>query len=139
MPAKRTLGPGTLTIGPTGSPREWGGEVTEISIEPDTKTEDPTPVLDGTNVDGETTTTWTLKAKAFQRYDKESLMAWCAQEAGKLHPFVFTPVNETSGAMTISGTCKITPVAIGGEVKKKNKFDAEFQLLGDPTITPATA
>ena len=48
------LGPGVLTLGETGSPKEFGSQITNARIEPSYDTEDPIPVLSGEEVPGDT-------------------------------------------------------------------------------------
>jgi hypothetical protein len=127
----RTLGPGSLKIGETASVREWAGELTKTSLEPNTSSEDPIPTLDGGQVDGEDSYTWSLKGTLLDNFDFDSLQVFALNNKGKLLPFVWTPNSE--GGVDFSGVIKIRPIALGGDVKKKNTNDFEFTLLGDPT------
>ncbi|SDH16140.1 hypothetical protein SAMN04515691_2986 [Leifsonia sp. 98AMF] len=131
----RTLGPGSLKIGETGSSREWAGDLTKTSLSPDTSSEDPIPLLDGSNLDGEDTTAWTLGGTLVDDFDLDSLQAFALENAGKLLPFVWTP-NDAATA-DFSGVIKIRPIGWGGDVKKKNTQDFEFPLIGDPTLAPS--
>ncbi|MGO2655972.1 MAG: hypothetical protein ACTH93_09125 [Pseudoclavibacter sp.] len=135
MPKTRTHGPGSLSIGPVGSPQQWAGDTTKTTLTPKTDSEDPTPLLDGTNETGEDTTTYTLDVTILDDYDAGSLAKWTYDNKGKELPFVWTP--NTAGKVKISGMVKIQPIAIGGDVKKKNSNDVSFTLVGDPTITDA--
>lgn len=129
--ATRTLGPGSLSIGPTGTPKEWGGDITKCTLDPSSSSEDDIPYLDGSNESGEDTTTWELGGTITESYDLESLQAWTLENAGLEMPFAWTP-NDT-GEVTISGTVKIRPIGWGGDVKKKNTRDFTFPLVGQPT------
>lgn len=133
--SKRVLGVGSLSIGEPGSPRQLGKDVTKVTVTPSTDSEDDTPMLDGTNESGADTTTWVLGGSVMDEYDMASTATWAAQNAGKELPFVFTPNNETGYA--VSGTVKVRPIALGGDVKKKNQNDFEFPLVGDPTFADA--
>ncbi|WP_314148237.1 hypothetical protein [uncultured Leifsonia sp.] len=128
----RTLGPGSLKIGETGSAREWAGDLTKTALAPDTSSEDPIPLLDGNNLDGEDTTTWTLSGTLVDNFDYDSLQRFALENAGKLLPFVWTPNN--TGGTDFSGIIKMRPIGWGGDVKKKNTNDFEFPLTGDPTL-----
>lgn len=132
-PAKAaTLGPGHLKIGDTGSPREFGAQLTKAAINTDTKSDDPIPVLSGETVAGEDTYAYTLAGTINQDFDMDSLEMFCFENRGRELPFIFIPSND--GEVQWSGTVKIRPVgAIGGDVKKKNTSDFEFAILGDPT------
>lgn len=129
--AIRTLGPGSLTIGPTGSPKQWGGDITKCELAASTESEDDIPYLDGTNESGEDTTTWELTGSIAEDYSLESLQAYTLDNAGREEPFVWTPNN--SGEVSLSGTVKIRPIGWGGDVKKKNTRDFAFPLVGQPT------
>lgn len=128
----RTLGPGSLKIGATASAREWAGDLTKCTLTPNTSGEDPTPLLDGTDLDGEETTTWELGGTIVDDFDYDSLQNFCIANAGKVLPFMWTPNN--TGGTDYSGSVKIRPIAIGGDVKKKNTNDFTFPLTGQPTV-----
>lgn len=128
----RTLGPGSLKIGATGSAREWAGDMTKMTLTPTTNGEDAVPLLDGTDLDGEETTTWELGGTLVDDFDFDSLQNFCIANAGKVLPFVMTPNND--GGSDYSGSVKIRPIAIGGDVKKKNTNDFAFPLIGKPTV-----
>ncbi|MGO3832661.1 MAG: hypothetical protein ACTJGT_01735 [Microbacteriaceae bacterium] len=129
----RILGPGSLSIGEPGSPRQFGGDTTKTTITPSTDSEDDTPMLDGSNESGADTTTWELGGTVMDSYTMDSLFVWAAENAGKELPFVFTPTEE--GELTIGGVVKVRPFAAGGDVKKKNTNDFAFPLVGDPTFS----
>lgn len=127
----RTLGPGSLSIGPTATPQEWGGDITKATLTPSTDSGDADIFLDGTEEAGEETTTWELGGTIGENYELESLQSWALDHAGEEHPFAWTP-NDT-GEITISGMVKIRPIGWGGDVKAKNKQDFTFPLVGQPT------
>jgi len=129
----RTLGPGSLSIGEPGSPKQFAGDTTKTTLTPSTDSEDDTPLLDGTNETGEDTTTWELGGTVMDKYTMESLAVWAAENAGTELPFVFVPT--TDGELEIGGVVKVRPFAIGGDVKKKNTNDFTFPLVGNPTFS----
>lgn len=128
----RILGPGSLTFGEAGTLRQFAGDTTKATLTPSTDSEDDTPMLDGTNESGADTTTWTIGGTIMDKYTLDSLAVWAANNAGKELPFVFTP--STEGSLEVGGVAKIRPIALGGDVKKKNSNDFEFPLVGDPTF-----
>lgn len=128
----RTLGPGSLKIGETGTALEWAGDLTKTTLTPSTSSEDPIPLLDGTDLDGEDTTTWELGGSLVDNFDMDSLQKFALDHAGELLPFVWTPNNAASS--DFSGVLKIRPIGWGGDVKKKNTQDFAFPLIGAPTI-----
>jgi hypothetical protein len=133
----RPLGPGSLKIGETGSPQEWAGQLTKAALTPSTDTEDAINVLSGETLDGDDTTTYTLDGTILQDYDLDSLELYCFDNKGTDQPFVFTPSN--AGEVEWSGTVRIRPVVIGGDVKKRNTSDFSFPVQGDPTHGEITA
>jgi hypothetical protein len=129
--ATRTLGPGSLKIGETASAREWAGELSKCAITVDTSGDDPTPMLDGSELAGEESYAYVLALTLQQDYEYTSLEVFCHQNKGKEFPFVFVP--NSAGGVDWSGTLRIRPVNIGGDVKKRNTSDAEFPIVGEPT------
>lgn len=126
------LGPGLLTFGDTGSPQEFGGVTSEVSLEPEYDQDDNIPVLSGEEIEGDETEKWTLKFTKFQDYSAASLDLWLVQNAGKVLPFTFVP--DKAGILKATGKVKIRAGRIGGEVKKKNTSELELPVLGTPTI-----
>ncbi len=130
--ATRVLGPGSLKIGATASAREWAGSITKCSLTASTTGEDAIPLLDGNELDGDDTTTYALAGSIVDSFERQSLQNFAIENAGKVFPFVWTPSNE--GESDYSGSIKMRPISIGGDVKKKNQNDFEFPLIGAPTI-----
>jgi hypothetical protein len=127
----RTLGPGSLKIGETATIREWGGECAKVALEPSTSGDDPVPMLDGSNLESEDVTTWELTGTIPDSFEFDSLQVFCIANQGKLLPFAWTPND--AGTVDYSGIVKIRPIAIGGDVKKKNQNDFAFPVSGQPT------
>jgi hypothetical protein len=131
MAAKsHALGPGSLKLGETGSSREIAQQLTKIVLTPNVDEEDDVPVLSGEILDGEETTTWEVSGTANQDYDADSFEDWCFTNRGKRVPFEFTP--STAHVRGYKGTLKVRPIAVGGDVKKKNTSDFTFPLVGEP-------
>lgn len=134
MPAKaHTLGPGSLKFGETGEQREIAAQLTKTLLSPNTSSDDDVPVLSGEIVEGEDTTTWELSGTVHQDFDIESFEDWCFANRGEKVPFVFTPSNAHARIWT--GIVKVRPIAIGGDVKKKNTSDFTFPVINEPTPT----
>lgn len=139
MATASKLGPGLLTFGATGSAKEFGGVTSECYLEPEYDKDDDTPVLDGSEVDGDETVKWTLKFTKFQDYSAESLDLWLFQHQGETMPFTFVPSKE--GKLQAKGKVKIRAGKLGGEVKKKNNAELELpafdvDLKPDYSATP---
>lgn len=126
------LGPGTLTIGETGTEQEFGSQVTNVLLEPSVEEEDNIPVLSGEELEGEETETYVLSGTILQDYSGiASSLVWCKENAGSVLSFVFVP--STDAGLQITGEVKIRSVSIGGDVKTRNTSDFEFKGIGDWT------
>lgn len=126
------LGPGTLTLGESGSLRQFAAHTTATSLVPSYSDGDTLNMLDGgteTEVDEET---WTLEGTFRQELEADAIEDWCLTNAGKEMPFEFTPVDSVSKSYT--GKVKIRAVNIGGDVKTKNTSDFSFPINGRPQI-----
>jgi len=130
MPIKSDkLGPGTLTIGPTGTPQQFAAQCTAVAVEPSTDTSDPIATLSGDEIDGEDTDTAELTGTLLQSYDADSLLVWAHENRGLTHPFTFRPNNSTD--LEVTGNVKIRRIKIGGDVKTRNTSDFTFPIVGD--------
>lgn len=126
------LGPGTLTLGETGSTRQFAAHTTATSLVPSYSDGDVLDLLDGSQERETDEETWTLEGTIRQQLEADALEDWCLTEAGQEMPFVFTPVN--SLGKSYEGTVTVRAVTIGGDVKTKNTSDFTFPLRGRPTI-----
>ncbi|OZG62688.1 hypothetical protein BLEM_0605 [Bifidobacterium lemurum] len=136
MPTKnRTLGPGSLTIGDTGTPKDFSGDCTNVTVTPDTSTDDDITYLDGGTEGGAQTTSWKLEGTLKEDYSADGLQAWCLEHAGETLPFVFVPSDK--GTLEINGNTTIAPVAFGGDVKSKNDIDFSFAATDIATAAKA--
>ena len=129
---KQKLGPGTLTIGETGSGQEMAKQSTAVAIEPSYSDGDRQIVLSG-DVDQEAAE-WegTLTATFFQDYAADGLLAWTWEHDGETLPFTFTP-NSAAG-FEVSGEVVIRPATIGGDVDTENTSEVEWSLPKRPAI-----
>lgn len=127
------LGPGLLTFGETGSPKEFAAVCSEVSLEPEFDKDDDIPVLDGSAIDGDETETWTLKFTKYQDYTNGSLDHWLYENSGSVVPFTFVP--DKAGQLQAKGNVRIRAGRIGGEVKKKNTTEMELPVVGRPDIS----
>ncbi len=130
------LGPGSLVFGETGSNLDISCQVTAAKITFDSDKEDDVPTLCGDTLVGEKTYTSKLEFSAAQDLEKDGLIDWTWKNAGKEVPFVFLP--KLTGGAAVNGRVVIDPVELGGDVKKKNISEAEFDCVGLPTFTPDT-
>lgn len=128
------LGPGTLTFGTT--PTDFSCQVTAATINPseNVEEEDAIPVLCGEELTGEdnVTHTFTISGTLLQDLAADGIVDYTWQNMGQNVPFVFVP--STSAARQVTGTCRIVPLSIGGEVKQRATSDFEFAIIGTPTF-----
>lgn len=130
-----TLGPGSLTFGEVGVDQlDISCQVTAAKVSFDSDKEDDLPTLCGGVITGEKTYTSKLEFSAAQDLEANGLIDWTWKNAGKEVPFSFSPRNDE--VSTIAGRVTIDPVEFGGDVKKRNISDAEFDIVGLPTFTP---
>lgn len=130
------LGPGVLDIGETGTLTSFASQVTKCTLIPKHDEEDDLVVLSGETVAGDLTTSWTLEGELLQDFGTaaaKSLSEWTMTNNGKTFPFTFTP--NTTGTKKLTGTLQVRATQIGGDVKKRNRSDFAFKVIGDPTIT----
>ena len=127
------LGPGTLTLGATGTTYQFAAHTTATTLTPSYSDGDVLDLLDGSQEREQDEETWTLDGTIRQQLEVDAIEDWCLEHAGEEVPFEFTPVNSVSKSYT--GTCRIRAVNIGGDVKTKNTSDFSFPVLGKPTIS----
>ncbi|MFW0790102.1 hypothetical protein [Gordonia sp. CPCC 205333] len=138
------LGPGSLIFTIAGTPPAGNAaaldiscQVTACKITFDSDKEDDLPTLCGGVLAGEKNYTSKLEASAAQDLEKNGLIDWTWKNAGKQARFEFIPLTGP-GAATVTGTVTIDPVELGGDVKKRNVSDFEFDTIGVPVFTPDT-
>lgn len=129
-----TLGPGSLTFGAVGSELDISCQVTACKVTFDSDKEDDLPTLCGTVISGEKIYTSKLEFSAAQDVEADGMIDWTWSNAGTEVPFTFIPI--ASGAAAVKGTVVVDPVEFGGDVKKKNISEAEWDIVGLPTFTP---
>lgn len=129
------LGPGVLDIGDEGSLTSFAAQVTKCALVPKHDEEDDIPVLSGEVVAGDLTTSWTIEGELLQDFGSDSpksLSEWTLTNNGKTFPFTFTP--NTGGTKKTTGDLQVRATQIGGDVKKRNRADFTFKVLGTPEI-----
>lgn len=132
----KPLGPGLLTLGDSGDTKEFSVRCTAAEIEWDTSKDDDIPVLSGDEIAGDVTYSATLKGKLLQDFDADGLLAWTWQNKGTIVPLVFVPRKDAT--LKVTGNVRINPVNVGGDVKKQNESDIEFDFIGEPKLTSYT-
>lgn len=131
MIKSQKLTKGLLTIGETGTPSEWGGQVRAVSLAAEYDKEDDIPVLSGEKLSGDETKTETLSGTVLDDYSATgSIFAFSKLNEGEELPFVWEP-NSVDGGLRITGTIKMRQISIGGDVDTRNENDFEFPIVGE--------
>lgn len=131
---------GTLTIG--AGPLDASAQVQSAAVIPSEKVKetDPEPVLSGDELEGSSSAslTYRLKGKFLQDGTAGGVVAYSWTNAGDEVAFVLTPNDDASP--TITGTVRVIPLQIGGDVSKTDraKSDFDWQIIGTPTPTWAS-
>lgn len=129
------LGPGSLIFGEVGVDQlDISCQVTAAKVTFDSDKEDDVPTLCGGTIVGAKNYTAKLGFTAAQDLEEDGMIDWSWKHAGEEVPFTFIPLE--GSAATVAGVVVIDPIEFGGDVKKRNLSEAEFDLVGLPTFTP---
>ena len=136
MPGKATkLGPGTLTIGETGTTLDLSCQLSAAWVKWDKDTEDPTEVLCGESIAGGVTYSGKLTGTVLLDLSDAGMVDFTWTNKGQQFPFTFVP-NTVEGR-TITGSVTVDPLDVGGdEVKKNMTTDFEWDCVGEPALEP---
>jgi hypothetical protein len=129
------LGPGTLTIGATGTPIDVSCLVNNAVIAMSKDEGDSTTKLCGTVKPGAVTYTFALSGNVDTDIDDPAgLFALSQTAAGTQQDFTFVP--NTDAATEAAGTLTIDPLDFGGDTTGETMTsDFEFSIVGAPTYT----
>jgi hypothetical protein len=132
------LGPGTLSIGATGSEIDVSCLINNAVIAAEKDQGDSTTKLCGTVRPGAVTYTYTLGGNTDTDIsDPAGLFALSHDVPGSEQAFTFTP--STEAGTEAAGTLIIDPLDFGGdETGQPMTSDFEFALVGEPTFTYPT-
>jgi hypothetical protein len=139
MPAiVNKLGPGTLTVGETGTEVDFTCQVTAARVEWSADAEDDVQVLCGESVPGARTYSATLSATILNDLGTTAgIVEFSWTNKGATYPFVFQP-SMTAGVKQVSGEVIIDPISVGGdEVGQNMTSDFEWACVGDPILETA--
>jgi hypothetical protein len=129
------LGPGTLTIGQTGTPIDVSCLVNNAVISASKDEGDSVTKLCGDVVPGSVTYTYSLAGNVdVDINDPAGLFALSQASPGTQQDFVFTP--STEAGTEAAGRLVIDPLDFGGdETGQIMTSDFEFSIVGAPTYT----
>lgn len=126
------LGPGTLTFGAQAAQ----AQITKgkVSASETVKSTDAIPVLSGEELAAQESASlsYKLDATVIQDIDAAGLTAFTWDNAGDEVPFVFIP--NTVEARKVTGTVRIVPIDIGGDVDVRNTADLSWAIIGTPVL-----
>lgn len=131
------LGPGTLTLG--AAPLDVSGQVRSCRVNPseNVTTTEAVPVLTGEELpaEDEVTYTSTLEVTLLQDLTAAGIVDYSWTNAGDEVPFSFVP--STVEGREVSGTVRVVPIAIGGDVRTRPTSDFTWTITdvgGLPTF-----
>lgn len=128
-----TMGPGKFTIGEVADLTVFSGQVTNIVLKPSVDKGDAIDVLDGGQVSGDRSESFTLEGTLLQDLGAtESTTEFLFENRGTDLPFEYVP-NSAMGKK-ITGVLTVEAIDIGGDVKSKPTSDFTFDVIGVPVI-----
>lgn len=137
-PTVTPLGPGTLSVGATGTEVDFSCQVTAATVSADVNADDPTTVLCGDSVPGARTYAWHIAGTLYQDYGAPAgIVEYSWDHAGEEVPFTFEP--STDVGLTVTGNLILDPLSIGGDEAGGNMTsDFDWSIVGTPTKTAGT-
>jgi hypothetical protein len=129
------LGPGTLSIGVTGTPIDVSCAVNNVVISADKNQGDSTTKLCGTVKPGAVTYDYSMSGNIDTDIaDPDGFFALSQAQAGQQLEYTFTP--STDAGTVAAGKLIVDPLDFGGDTAGETMTsDFEFALVGPPTYT----
>lgn len=129
------LGPGTLTIGATGSEIDVSCLLNNAAVEPSKTSTDPTTKLCGLVRAGTVSYTYQLTGNVdVDAGNAAGLFALTWSAPGSVQPFTFTP--STALGTSVAGTLVVDPLRLGAdEFGADLTSDIAFDVVGQPVVT----
>ena len=138
MPAiVNKLGPGTVTIGATGTEVDFSCQVTAAHVDWTEDAEDSVTVLCGESVPGSRSYEAAFAGTLLQDLGATpGIVEYTWAHKGEQVPFIFVP-SDAAGKQ-VSGEVILTPLRVGGEEAGANMdSDFEWPCVGDPVLEAA--
>lgn len=137
-PKVTKLGPGTLTVGPVGTPQDVSCQIQNAVVAWSADTEDDLKVLCGDTVPGARTYTSTISGTMLEDLSTGGFVDYSWTHRGETQDVVFTP-NTADGA-TVTGQVIIDPLDVGStdDFGTPMSSDFEWAFVGDPVFAPGT-
>lgn len=132
------LGPGTLTVGATGSEIDISCQINNARISTEKDQDDSRTKLCGTVTPGRVTYTYSLTGNMDTDVETAAgIFAFSQENAGTIQNFTFTP--NTAAGTEASGQLMIDPLDFGAdEFGAPLDSDFEWSLIGPPVYDYGT-
>ncbi len=119
---------GTLTLDAT----PFATQASNVSLDPKTDDQgDTLEVLSGDTITPDDVTGWTLHIEAVQDFDDDAgFVAFALERAGDVVPYSWRP---NAAGVTYTGTVRVRPVQIGGDVNARLSTSADWPCQETPT------
>lgn len=136
MPIKSfKMGPGTLRLGVAGV-QDVSCQIRNCRVVPseNVTTTDDLVVLCGETLKGDSTATYTftLEGTLVQDIDAAGVVAYTWDNRGDEVPVEFIP--STTEGRKVTGTVRLVPLVIGGDVAARNTSDFTWSFTVDPVL-----
>jgi hypothetical protein len=129
------LGPGTLTFGALGA-QNASAQITKGAVEAseNVKSTDAVKVLSGDELAQQDSVSlaWKLTGSVIQDIQAAGLVAYTWDNASAEVPFNFVP--NTVEARGVTGTVRIVPLTVGGDVDIRNTSAISWTIIGTPVL-----
>ncbi len=131
-------GPGTLTLTIAAADTQFEMQLTNCRVDPSENVTagDVLNLLDGSTLrdDDAADYTYVLAGTAVQDLKADGITDYTWDHAGETVDFEFVP--NTARVAGVVGQCRVVPITIGGDNKKRNTADFAFACIGTPVFTP---
>lgn len=128
------FGPGTLTLGPVGTPIDASCQLRNGQVAWDKDEEDPITVLCGDVIAGATTYSATLAGNMIQDLSTGGIVEWSWDNKGTEQDFIFIPND--AAAVQVSGVVVVDPLSVGSteDFGATMASDFEWTIVGEPVL-----
>lgn len=123
---------GTLTL----DALPFAKQATSVELVPTTsKDGDDVETLSGDTLEAPEETDWTLDLGLIQDFtDPAGLIEYARANAGTVVPFTWRP-SDIATSPTYTGTVRVRPIKIGGNVAARLTSETSWPVIGDPEST----
>lgn len=128
------LGPGLLSVGPTGTPIDFTCQVTAAHVDWEVDEDDSTTVLCGEVVPGARTYSSSISGTILSDIGAPTgIVEYSWAHKGEQLAFTFIP--STTAGKQVTGTLILDPLSVGGDEAGANMTsDFEWAIVGDPIL-----